>query len=55
MDGFYRHKIVVAVVASLVLMVGVRVAVEMTYPTGTENLSKGRIAVTATPTVVAKR
>ncbi len=55
MDGIYRNKVVVAVVASLLFMAGVRVAVEMTYPDGTENLSKGKIAVVATPTVVAKR
>ncbi len=55
MDLFHRNKIVVAVIASLLFMAGIRVAVEMTYPDGTENLSKGKIAVVATPTVVAKR
>ncbi len=55
MVGLYKNKILVAVIASLLLMAGVRAAVEMTYPDGTENLSKGKIAVVATPTVVAKR
>jgi len=49
------NKIVVAVIASLLFMAGVRAAVEMTYPNGTENLSKGKIAVTAPATVLAKR
>jgi hypothetical protein len=55
MDVFYKNKILVAVIASLLFMAGVRVAIEMSYPDGTENLSKGKIAVVATPTVVAKR
>lgn len=56
MDGIHLNKIVMAVIASLVFMAGVRVAVEMAYPDGTENLSKGKIAVVATPgKQVAKR
>ena len=55
MDVFQKNKILVAVIASLLFMAGVRVAVEMTYPDGTENLSKGKIAVVATPIAVAKR
>jgi hypothetical protein len=47
-------KLALAVVASLLFMAGVRVAIEMTYPDGTENLSRGKIAVTSAQ-VVAKR
>ncbi len=55
MERLDMNKIVVAVVASLLFMASVRVAVEMTYPNGTENLSKGKIAVTSPATVFAKR
>lgn len=50
------NKILVALIASIVFMAGVRMAIEMTYPQGTENLSKGKIAVVPTPgAIVAKR
>ena len=56
MNGFQANKIVLAVVASLIFMAGVRVAVEMAYPDGTENLSNGKIAVVTMPgKQVAKR
>jgi hypothetical protein len=56
MNGLSVNRIVVALVASFVFMAGVRVAVEMAYPDGTENLSKGKITVVATPNKqVAKR
>ncbi len=56
MNGLNVNKIVMAVVASLIFMAGVRVAVEMAYPDGTENLSKGKIAVVTMPgKQVAKR
>ncbi|MGO9486487.1 MAG: hypothetical protein ACLPX9_18235 [Rhodomicrobium sp.] len=56
MDGIHLSKIVVAVIVSLVFMDGVRVAVEMSYPDGTANLSNGKIAVVTMPgKQVAKR
>jgi hypothetical protein len=56
MNGLSMNKIVIAVVASLVFMAGVRVAVEMAYPDGTANLSNGKIAVVTLPgKQVAKR
>ncbi len=56
MNGLSMNKIVIAVVASFVFMAGVRVAVEMAYPDGTANLSKGKIAVVTLPgKQVAKR
>ena len=56
MNGLSMNKIVIAVVASFVFMAGVRVAVEMTYPDGTANLSNGKIAVVTLPgKQVAKR
>ena len=56
MNGLHMNRIVVAVIASFIFMAGVRVAVEMAYPDGTANLSKGKIAVVATPgKMVAKR
>ena len=56
MNGLSMNKIVIAIVASFVFMAGVRVAVEMTYPDGTANLSKGKIAVVTLPgKQVAKR
>jgi hypothetical protein len=56
MSGVFAKQIVLAVVASLIFMAGVRVAVETAYPDGTANLSKGKIAVVALPgKQVAKR
>jgi len=49
MNGTYINRLVVAVIAGLVLMAGVRVAVEQLYPDGTENLSKGKITVIKVP------
>lgn len=54
MNNFSMGKVALAVLASFLFMAGVRVAVELAYPDGTENLSKGKIAVTAAQ-VVAKR
>ncbi len=56
MNAPSMNKIVVALVASLIFMAGIRVAVEMAYPDGTANLSKGKITVVTTPNKqVAKR
>ncbi len=56
MSGLSTNKIVAAVIASFVFMAGVRVAVEMAYPDGTANLTKGKIAVVTLPgKQVAKR
>jgi hypothetical protein len=56
MSGLSAKKVFVAVVASFVFMVGVRVAVEMAYPDGTANLANGKIAVVTMPgKQVAKR
>jgi cytochrome c len=50
MDSLYFNKIAGAVLASLLLMVGLRTGIELFYPKGEDNLSKGRIVVTsATP------
>jgi cytochrome c len=48
MDSFYFNKIAGAVLSSLLLMAGLRAGIEMFYPKGTENLSKGKIVVAAT-------
>jgi len=51
MDSFTFNKIAGAVLASLLLMVGLRTGIQLFYPTGTENLSKGPIHIVdvATP------
>jgi cytochrome c len=45
MDSFYFNKIAGAVLSSLLLMVGLRTGIELFYPKGDENLSKGKIVV----------
>ncbi len=49
MDSFYFNKVAGAVLASLLLMVGLRTGIDMFYPKGDENLSKGTIVVTSAP------
>src|SRR5579883_2631955 len=49
MDSFYYNKVAGAVLASLLLMVGLRTGINLFYPRGDENLSKGRIIVTSAP------
>jgi cytochrome c len=45
MDTFYFNKIAGAVLASLLVLVGVNTAIQLFYPKGTADLSKGRIVV----------
>lgn len=45
MDTFYFNKIAGAVLASLLVLVGVNTAIHLFYPKGTANLSKGHIVV----------
>ncbi len=45
MDSFYLNKVAGAVLASLLVLVGVNTAIRLFYPKGTANLSKGRIVV----------
>jgi cytochrome c len=45
MNPFYFNKIAGAVLASLLVLVGVNTAIHLFYPKGTANLSKGRIVV----------
>ena len=45
MDSFTFNKIAGAVLASLLLMVGLRTGIEMFYPKGTENVSKGSLHI----------
>ncbi len=45
MDSFTLNKIAGAVLASLLLMVGLRTGIELFYPKGTANLSKGPIHI----------
>jgi cytochrome c len=45
MNSFYFNKIAGAVLASLLVLVGVNTAIHLFYPKGTANLSKGRIVV----------
>jgi cytochrome c len=45
MDSFTFNKIAGAVLASLLLMVGLRTGIEIFYPRGTENLSKGPLHI----------
>ena len=56
MKRLYVNNVVLAIVASILFMAGVRAAVELVYPDGTENLSKGKVAVVHAPgPVMAKR
>jgi cytochrome c len=50
MDSFTFNKIAGAVLSSLLLMVGLRTGIELFYPKGDENLSKGQIVVASAPT-----
>ncbi len=45
MNSFYDNKIASAVLASLLVMVGIHTAIDLFYPKGTANLAKGRIIV----------
>ncbi len=45
MNSFTFNKVAGAVLASLLVMVGVHTGVNLFYPKGTENLSKGKIVV----------
>ena len=45
MNTFYFNKVAGAVLASLLVLVGVNTAIHLFYPKGTANLSKGRIVV----------
>jgi cytochrome c len=50
MDSIYFNKVAGAVLASLLVMVGLRTGIGLFYPRGTGNLSKGTIVVsTAAP------
>jgi hypothetical protein len=56
MNTISLNKVILALVASFIFMAGVRVAVEMAYPDGTANLTKGKISVVTTSNKqVAKR
>jgi cytochrome c len=48
MDSFYFNKIAGAVLSSLLLIAGLRTGVELFYPKGSENQSKGQIATIST-------
>ncbi len=45
MNSFYFNKVAGAVLASLLVLVGVNTAINLFYPKGTANLSKGRIVI----------
>ena len=45
MNSFYFNKLAGAVLASLLVLVGVNTAIHLFYPKGTANLSKGHIVV----------
>ena len=45
MNSFYFNKVAGAVLASLLVLVGVNTAIHLFYPKGTANLSSGRIVV----------
>jgi cytochrome c len=45
MDSFYFNKVAGAVLASLLVLVGVNTAIHLFYPKGTANLSKGHIVI----------
>jgi cytochrome c len=49
MDSFTFNKIAGAVLSSLLLMVGLRTGIELFYPKGEDNPSKGRIVVASAP------
>lgn len=49
MEGIYYNKIAGAVLFSLLVLVGLRSFVEILYPKGEDNLSKGTIVVTQNP------
>ena len=49
MDSFTFNKVAGAVLASLLLMASLRTGIEIFYPKGTANLSKGTIKVTSAP------
>ncbi len=50
MNSLYFNKIAGAVLASLLLMAGLRTGIQIFYPKGDENLSKGKIVVVSTQT-----
>ncbi len=54
MDSLYFNKIAGAVLASLLLMVGLRTGIEIFYPKGTANLSKGNIVVVPVATAASE-
>ncbi len=45
MDNYTLNQVIGAVLGSLLLLVGVHTAIDLFYPKGTANLSKGRIVV----------
>jgi cytochrome c len=47
MDSFYFNKVAGAVLSGLLLMVGLRTGIEMFYPKGTADLSKGGSVITS--------
>jgi hypothetical protein len=49
MGSLSASKVIVAIIASLLFMAAVHLAVQMYYPSGTENVSKGKISVITTP------
>lgn len=49
MDSVYFNKIAGAVLASLLLLVGLHTFIKLLYPKGDANLGKGTIVVTANP------
>lgn len=49
MDFFYLNKVAMAVLASLLFVIGLRTAIDILYPTGRENLPKGKIPIIAAP------
>jgi cytochrome c len=54
MDSFYFNKIAGAVLACLLLLVGLRTFTEIFYPKGEDNLSAGTIVVTSAPVASAQ-
>jgi cytochrome c len=53
MDSFTFNKIAGAVLSGLLLMVALRTGIEMFYPKGDANISKGMIVVTSAPVPAA--
>jgi len=49
MDSIYFNKFAGATLAALLIMIGLRTFIEILYPKGDENLSKGTIVVTSEP------